>query len=465
MRRAAALAAVLTGAALLSAFRVPSGATGAPHRELARQPAGRQLASLPRGLRFDADPRGRLEASIYSLPSSFFDAPAAARFLRAVRSLDPRREILVLTDPAMAGALAPEAKSARLRLLVTSGHRYSPWPRDPFTLVHTPAGRLVALARPNVQPGREEDAHLAEELVRLLPTDLDRRWGGKPGVAWAIAPTPFHNGQVLLTGDAAWVTIHALEPRVLSLLGLARVPVETFGTAEGIARYLEAAHRAATELGELYGRPVRFVHPLPEAGPLEERVALLRRLGGAAGYDLDSILNFAPAPGGGLAALVADAGLGRALLGAASASDLDTLSAGFALAPRGEALRGALAAAQESSPTLALGDFLDLAAAHLAAQGFPVRRLPLLSVPVELLRDHEGLTHREFLLTWNNVVVEDRGGKPRAEGFASLFPPGDRAAGETFTALGVHLDLLPPLVHSIVLNGGYRCASNHLRAR
>jgi hypothetical protein len=450
-------------------LRAPSGGAGGggtPRREPPhRAAANRRLASPPRGLRFDSDPRGRLKASIYSLPSSFFDAATAARFLSAVRALDPRREILVLADPPMAGALAPQAKTARLRLLVTSGRRYSPWPRDPFSLVHTPKGRLVALARPNLQPGREDDSHLAEELVRLLPADLDRRWGGKSGVAWAIAATPFHNGQVLLTGDAAWVTIHALEPRILALLGLARVPVETFGTAEGIARYLDAAHRAAAELGELYGRPVRFVHPLPETGPLEERVALLRRLGGAAGYDLDSILTFVPAPAGGLAALVADAGLGRLVLDAAPDADLDALRAGFDLAPRGAALRAALAAAQREPATRALGDFLDLAAAHLAQQGFAVRRLPLLSVPVALLRDYAGLTHRELLLTWNNVVVEERDGKPRAEGFSYLFPTGDAAARHAFAVLGVHLDLLPPLVHSIVLNGGYRCASNHLRAR
>ncbi|HEX3553357.1 MAG TPA: hypothetical protein VIA62_09010 [Thermoanaerobaculia bacterium] len=34
----------------------------------------------------------------------------------------------------------------------------------------------------------------------------------------------------------------------------------------------------------------------------------------------------------------------------------------------------------------------------------------------------------------------------------------------TFAGLGVHLDLFPPLVRSVILNGGYRCASNHLRA-
>jgi len=85
-------------------------------------------------------------------------------------------------------------------------------------------------------------------------------------------------------------------------------------------------------------------------------------------------------------------------------------------------------------------------------------------VPVTLLTDHEGVAGREFLLTWNNVVLETRDGRLRAEGFSSLLPAGDREARRLFAAAGCRLDLLPALVHSIVLNGGYRCASNHLRA-
>ena len=85
-------------------------------------------------------------------------------------------------------------------------------------------------------------------------------------------------------------------------------------------------------------------------------------------------------------------------------------------------------------------------------------------MPVLLLRDHAGLTHSSFLITWNNVVVENRKKALRAEGFAALIPAGDRLARDTLASLSVHLDLFPPLVRSVILNGGYRCASNHLRA-
>lgn len=421
-----------------------------------RRAAERRVAFAPADQRFDADVAGRLTASVYSLPSFFFDEAAADAFLSGVRAADPERTLVVLADSPLLDRLQPRAKALRLHLIDTRGRAYSPWPRDPFSLVHTKKGGVRVLARPNRQPGREEDLHLGPELVRSLPVDLDGAWGK---VTWAEAPVPFHNGQVLLTADAAWMTLHALEPRILALLDLDRVPVESFSTPEGIDRYLAAADKAAAELGAFYGRPVRFVHPLPRTGKTGARTELMRRIGGGAGYDLDSIVTLLPAKKGRLAALVADASLGRALLAKLPARDADALRRGYGLAPGGD-----LTAAQRTPETDALAAFLDLVASHLAAQGMAVRRLPLLTIPVSQLQDRAGLTHSSFLITWNNVVVETRKGAARAEGFSSLIPSGDAQAREVFGALGVRLDLLPPLVRSVILNGGYRCASNHLRS-
>jgi hypothetical protein len=429
-----------------------------------RRGADRRVGYAPGGQRFDADVDGRLAASVYSLPSFFFDLPAADAFLSAVRAAAPERTLVVLTDSPLREGLEPRAKALHLHLLDTYGRPYSPWPRDPFTLLHSTAGGARVLVRPNLQPGREEDANLGPELVRSLPAELDRAWGK---VTWTAAPVPFHNGQVLLTPGAAWVTLHALEPRILALLGVDRVPVASFATAEGIDRYLAAADRAAEELAGLYGRPVRFVHPLPGkgAGDLVVRTELMRRIGGGAGYDLDSIVTLLPAKGGRLAALVADVAAGRDLLARLPAADWDALRHGYGLEPAGDALAAALAAAQRTPGMDSLGGFLDLVARHLASAGMEVRRLPLLTVPVPLLQDRAGLSHAGFLITWNNVVVETGKGGLRAEGFSYLLPAGDRAARDAFAALGVHLDLFPPLVRSIVLNGGYRCASNHLREK
>jgi hypothetical protein len=422
-------------------------------RALPRRAAERRVAFDAAGQRFDSDVDGRLAASVYSLPSFFFDQPAADAFLTGVRAAaGPGRTLVVLTDSPLKERLAPRAKALGLRLLDVHGRAYSPWPRDPFTLVHARDGGVRVLVRPNLQPGREEDAHLGPELVRSLSDDLDRAWG-KP--TWTETPVPFHNGQVLLTKDAAWLTLHALEPRILTILGIDRVPVQSFDTAEGIDRYLAAADQAAAELGTLYGRPVRFVHPLPRSGDLATRTALMQRIGGGAGYDLDSILTLVPGKKG-LAVLVADVNAGRDLMAKLPKGDQDALRRGYNLEP---------AADLAAIPSLdALGSFLDLTAEHLAAQGLTVRRLPLLAIPVSLLHDRAGLTHSSFLITWNNVVLERRNKEIRAEGFASLIPTGDRIARDTFKSLGVHLDLVPPLVRSVILNGGYRCASNHLRS-
>lgn len=419
-----------------------------------RRSAGRRVGFTPGDQSFDPDVEGRLAASVYSLPSFFFDAATAGDFLAAVRAADPQRTLVVLTDQPLLGRLEARARELKLHLLDTHGRPYSPWPRDPFSLTRARSGGVRLLVRPNVQSGREEDLHLGPELVQTLPESVDRAWGG---VTWAEAPVPFHNGQVLLTKDAAWVTLHALEPRILALLGLESVPVATFNTAAGIDRYVGAAARAVADLGALYGRPVRFVHPLPAPGSGD--TALMRTLGGAAGYDLDSLVTFVPKKDGGLAALVADVTLGRDLLAKAAPDDLAALERGYGLAPLGDRL----AAAQQSPSMAGLDAFLDLAARHLAGAGLEVRRLAVLRIPVALLRDRAGLAHEEFLVTWNNVVVETRKGSVRAEGFASLFPPGDRMAKEVFAGLGVRLDLFPPLVRSVILNGGYRCASNHLR--
>lgn len=432
--------------------------------------------------RFDDDAEAAIAASVYSLPSSFFDSPVAAAFLAALRAMAPRRDLVVLTDLPSRRRLAACCSGPRLHLLETYGRGFSPWTRDPMSLTRRADGGVMVLVRPNAQPGREEDGYLGAQLVRQLPPALDRAWGG---VRWEVAPVPFHNGQVLLTRDAAWISIHSLEPRILALLGIDRVPVESFATAAGIERYFAAARQAAAELAALYGRPVRFVHPLPPAviGGGDRQLAtsrdLILRAGGAAGYDLDSVLTLLPAAAAGSSAaagrspgtrgrpavaLVASLAAGRALLAALTSEDWEALRRGYDLAAAGGELAAALGAAQRTPAAARLDGFLDLVAAHLGSQGFRVERLPLLTVPVTLLSDHEGVAGREFLLTWNNVVLETRDGQLRAEGFSSLLPAGDREARRVFTAAGCSLDLLPALVHSIVLNGGYRCASNHLRA-
>jgi hypothetical protein len=275
---------------------------------------------------------------------------------------------------------------------------------------------------------------------------------------------PFHNGQVILTPSAAWISIHTIEPRILEMLHTRRVPVETFASTEGVARYIAAARRAGAELSDLYGRPIRFIHPLPDSGVARARNELMAAIGGGAGFDLDSIVTFVARGHDSTEALVGDFAAGRDLLRGATEAELEAFRRGFGLSGSADGARRALLTFNETARPANLSRFLDLVAAHLRAEGLPVRRLPLFLVPAESLGDSGALpAGASFSITWNNVVLETDGSDCRAEGFSNLFAAGDDAARRAFEGAGCRVVFFPPLVSSIVRNGGYRCASNHLR--
>lgn len=393
-----------------------------------------------------------IEGSIFSLPSSVIDAEDASVFLAALRASRADRHLVVLADRRQREALS--TADLEVSLLATLGQEISPWPRDPFTVVREENGTPTVLLRPNVQVGREDDDAMGRLLVAGLPDDLDRAWGG---LGWRRVDVPFHNGQILLIGDTAWISVHSLEPGILSRLGLDRVPVERFGTPAGLA-YVEAARAEADALGQLFGRQARFVHPLPSGTD----AGMLTRLGGGAGFDLDSLVTLLPTDREPVA-LIGRVRDGATMLATLPPAEIEALATTYDLDVRGEPLRQALAAAQDSTRALALDAFLEVVAGHLGRAGFSVERLPLLLVPYAVRTEPDAIPGVDFLLGWNNVVLENRDGQRRAEGFAARLPTGDVRAREAFARAGYTLDLLPPLVDSVVRNGGYRCASQHIR--
>lgn len=404
-----------------------------------RVSAERHVAYDGAALDIPDDLAGPIEASFFSLSSAYFTRDAALRFLTAVHDASPQRRIVVLADAPMRAALANDAARLRLTLVGDQSRPFTPWPRDPFIVARS-AKSVVFVNRPNLQPHREEDQQMVRAIIDALPAATDASWNAR----WTVAPAPFHNGQILRAPGTAWISIHTLEPRILAMLGLDHVPTETFDTPAGVKRYTEAARRAATELEGLYHCRVRFVHALSGSPDL------MTRLGGGAGFDLDSILTILPRANGKTDALVGSVALGVELAKRAPASDWTAARKAFGFGDP-----AALIVAQNAPATVALQAFLDEIAAELQRDGMNVRRLPLLNVP-----NAEGTP---YLLTWNNVVLEKRGALLRAEGFASLLPSMDAYAKEAFAKSGYRLDLFPPLIRSIVLGGGYRCASNHLR--
>src|SRR5205085_5799261 len=123
------------------------------------------------------------------------------------------------------------------------GRDFTPRPRDRFTVARRgvgeafqPADRdrlerlchadgVVFLTRPNLQEGREEDANMPRQIISGASDSLDRALGK---MEWTVASTAFHNGQVLLTPDVAWITLHALEVRNLERMGRRAIPRKQF---------------------------------------------------------------------------------------------------------------------------------------------------------------------------------------------------------------------------------------------
>jgi hypothetical protein len=208
---------------------------------------------------------------------------------------------------------------------------------------------------------------------------------------------------------------------------------------------------------------VTFVHRLPEEADGAELGNVIRRIGGGAGFDLDSLLTLVEGPGTNMQALVGDVDSGQELLGSTPVEELDGFGKGFQAMHEAGLLRQKLLDAQKTPRARALDDYLDLMSESLGAKGIVVRRLPLFLVPVDLLSNRAEFEHNDFLITWNNVVLENREGIRRAEGFGSLLQSGDERSRKIFREAGYQLDLIPPLVRSVILNGGYRCASQHLR--
>lgn len=424
-------------------------------------------ASRSREVLFDAvdleyGSKEAIRASIYSLPSAYFDFDEAAAFLRSVHAIAPQRDIVVLSNQPLIDELRPLVEGMPLHLIDTLGRAYSPWPRDPFVVAKSARGPVTLVVRPNLQAQRELDVFMARELVQNLPEDLDRQW---QGVQWTLAPVPFHGGHMLTTPDATWLSIHTLMPRIKEILDVrGPLEVEQIFEPEQLAALLAATEVAIIEFEIVFGRPVRLVHALPPRHATDAQLAAFEAvLTGGDGRDLDSIVTMASLPEGGDVALVADLTLGRELLADARGDELERLRDLYHMVPSGNDLKRRLGDAQSSALNRLLDAFLDDTAAFLHDQGVAVHRVPLLHVPQEIIADEMRYSRDSFLISWNNVVLEETADGLRAEGFASGLTSADATAHDAFAAAGISLHYAAPLALSIMRDGGYRCASNHVR--
>jgi hypothetical protein len=400
-----------------------------------------------------------IRSSVYALPSAFFEYPESADFLRAVHALAPERDIIVLSNAPLVDELRPLADEMPLHLIDTLGRHYTPWPRDPFALVSQPNGPVVVVTRPNVQARREFDLYMGRELIQGLPDRLDVAWGG---VEWMVAPIPFHGGHTLATPGTTWASVHTLLPRIVEILGHTPTPGE-LTQPSNLSAFLDATRLAQEEFESVFGQPVRFVHALPNRASSPELEELETMLIGGGTSDLDSLVTILPGVREDRVALVADFTIGRALLEEVDGDELDRFRVDFHLTATGEELRRQLREQPLTEVNRRIDAFLDHTSRYLREQGMEVQRLPLLHVPEHLVEERLRLVRDGFLITWTNVVHEQVDGELRAEGFASGLSTIDKRATETFRVAGVTLRLVPGLARSVMRDGGYRCASNHVR--
>jgi hypothetical protein len=242
-------------------------------------------------------------------------------------------------------------------------------------------------------------------------------------------------------------------------------------------RYLGQAEAVARELGEAWDLEPVLVHPMPAAadGPAErEAVAsLIGTIRAGGGRDLDSYLAILEDAGGSERAVVGSVVLGTELAAGTAAADWTELARTLRLRRLPpETLQARLLEHNRTAEASSFAAYLELVARHLEGRlGRPALRLPLLLVPHELREDHDTLGAdgaQSFLLTWTNLVAEERtsadGTRQRSvELFRQGLPSGDALAVKLYAELGYTCRLYPALRNSLVLGGGYRCASNPLR--
>lgn len=447
-----------------------------------------QRLSRPRERPFESgsfelvdDGTSPITSHLFSLPSTHFDPAACLETLRSVRSACPEAELLVLSDfmgssqPA-ARTFCEELRSMGCRLLPTLGQSPpSPWLRDPMLPLEDEEGRLIFLSRPNRQSGRESDLKVSRQLVSAAAQDWDEE---HREVSWSPCPTPFHGGHLIFTPGSVWLSVHSVETRVLELMNIDRIDVTKLLKPEGWANYCRAVDAAVDELGAALGVQTNLVHPWPSPPPGMSHSEFISALGGGNDIDLDVLLTLIPdqTSHAGVVALVGSTDASRPLIEKLTATELETFAQSFGMDLPATQLRPRLQTWQGSPKVSGLEDFLKLVSLHLASMDIPVATTPLVFVETKLITSHPRLSndqpHVHFPLGHCNAVLErvaptaNRNSRSmRAHAFMSGLPSLDSKATSAYEEIGCQLHLHPPLIESLVLEGGFRCATQQIRKR
>ena len=426
-----------------------------------RESGDRELLTNPADWEIDDDGLSPISSLLFSMPASMFAREDCQGLLDSVQHHSPNTDLLVLTDATGLGG-------PRTRIATPWMTGLTPWLRDPFLVARDSGNRLTLLSRTLHQSGREADRLTGRQIVSAAPEAWDQALGP---VHWSDVSFPFHGGQLLFTPGTVWVSVHSLEWRLLQILETERIDPSQLSSPEGWADFVRAVNQAADELSTLCHREVRFVHPWPTPPPDMSHRDYVDSLAGGNDLDLDTLIAILAHPDG-LTLVVGDIAQGSTIAASTSNPSWNAFAKKTGIDLGANALRNGLIAAQTSKRVIGIQRFIDLVESHFSNQGLSTRRTPLLMVPTAFITRNPRLSanqpHDWFPLGYSNVVIESipNSEQPlRAQVFSTGLPEFDQTAKKTYEEIGCSLILHPPLMESLICEGGFRCATQQVRRR
>ncbi|MCA9504772.1 MAG: hypothetical protein H6748_21280 [Spirochaetaceae bacterium] len=397
----------------------------------------REATAPPARARLLPDTRGRIESVVLSLASGRRAALRNADIVsRLVDALPPDTRVRILTNDRAAFDVRQPAAPLRRRdvefLEVPPDHDLTIWPQDPFLVLETQAGGTRLLRAHGFE--RADDRVMAEAIA------------GSAGWSVGDSALEFEGGNVVADTRRIFVGANTIRRNAIAA---------DVAEAEIAARF-EAS----------LGAPVVVVGPVPQ--PLAHLDMYLTPLGG------DRVLLADPGAGAAIAERLLEASPESV------ARFEETVSAWFfadpavATLPGRDApieapdLSGATRRAARDSARLA--PLFDSLADALRARGLDVHRVPILlddpARPPASDRARDESSERPFaapldfpILTYNNVIQEER------EGSRSVWLPHyglaplDRAAADAWRALGYRVVPIEGYATSALYGGALRCSA------
>lgn len=375
-------------------------------------------------LRLLPDTGGEISQLAVSLTSARRAGLRSAGFISALGgALAPGTELIALSNDPGAFDIEQGARARAFRMLALPRDKdFTIWPQDPFLVLRGEGetGHLLLSASFD----RADDDLMAATLAQEL------------GLSFTRSDLAFEGGNVL--ADERWIFIGANTIRYNAMQqGKSDMAIA--------AAFADALGGQVLVIGSL-PQPVPHIDMM--LTPLGDGHLLVADLHAGAAIAAAALAN-TPAEVAGF-----EDGLARRLAPAAASDDTAETPA----------LRGATARVVSAAPLLA--DYFDALSETLEARGYVVHRMPLLFDATDNEQDTDE-PYRGVLaypvLTYNNVLLEERNGVARVYLPQYGFPALDDAAREQWRALGYEVYAVGGYAMSALYGGALRCSAKVLK--